>query len=62
MVFAKLSVYLWKILEGLSKMTISLEEYVPVPRKMCSLELSVLEVLRSFQRPQRSLKTTHMFS
>ena len=60
MVFPKLSAYLWKILEGLSKMTMSLEEYVPVSRK--TRGLNVFESFRSFQRPQRRPKTTLMFS
>ena len=60
MVFAKLSTYLWKILGGLSKMVMSLEDHVPVSRKMCSL--CVFEGFRSLQRPQRRLKTTLMFS
>ena len=60
MVFAKLSTYLWKILGGLSKMVMSLEDHVPVSRKTCSLY--VFEGFRSLQRPQRRLKTTLMFS
>ncbi|KAF8803129.1 hypothetical protein BYT27DRAFT_7305435 [Phlegmacium glaucopus] len=59
MIFMKLSAGLGKILSSLLKMTLSLEENVPVSRKM--YRLNVFEVYRSFQRSQRCPKITPMF-